>query len=61
MASITDVIMEKYSEKMENFFTEKMSRRVMELDYQLTEDKKALDQIPRRRRKIPYNVSMRWA
>ncbi len=49
MASITDVIMEKYSEKMENFFTEKMSRRVMELDFQLTEDKKALDQIEKAR------------
>lgn len=43
--SITDVILEEYNEKMENFFTEEMSTRVMELDFQLTEDKKALDQI----------------
>lgn len=45
MESVTGVIMEKYSEKMENYFNEKMSLRVMELDFQLTEDKKALDQI----------------
>jgi len=37
--SVTDVSMEKYSEKMENFFTEEMSFRVMELDFQFTEDK----------------------
>lgn len=43
--SITGVILEKYDEKMQNFFTEEMSARVMELDFQLTEDKKALDQI----------------
>lgn len=43
--SITDVILEKYKEKLENYFIEEMSRRVMELDFQLTEDKKALDQI----------------
>lgn len=49
MCSITDVVLEKYDEKMENFFTEKMSLRVMELDFQLTEDKKALDQIEKAR------------
>ncbi len=37
--------MEKYDEKFQNYFTEMMSRRVMELDFQLTEDKAALDQI----------------
>ncbi|MBD5117489.1 MAG: ABC transporter ATP-binding protein [Ruminococcaceae bacterium] len=39
------VILEKYDEKFQNYFTEEMSKRVMELDFQHTEDKKALDQI----------------
>lgn len=43
--SIMGVVMEKYAEKFNNYITEEMSRRVMELDFQLTEDKKALDQI----------------
>lgn len=43
--SAVDVTLEKYQEKMDNFFSEEMGRRVMELDFQLTEDKKALDQI----------------
>ena len=49
VGSVTGVILEKYNEKMENFFNEQMSRRVMELDFQLTEDKEALDQIERAR------------
>lgn len=44
-ASILGCQMEKYDEKFQNYFNELMSRRVMELDFQLTEDKKALDQI----------------
>lgn len=44
-ASVSSILLEKYKEKMENFFTEEISNRVMELDFQLTEDKKALDQI----------------
>lgn len=36
---------QKYGEKFDNYFTEEMSRRVMELDFQVTEDKKALDQL----------------
>ncbi|MDO4302612.1 MAG: ABC transporter ATP-binding protein [Bacillota bacterium] len=43
--SFADVTLEKYQEKMDNFFSEEMGRRVMTLDFQLTEDKKALDQI----------------
>ena len=43
--SVMGVVMEKYAEKFNNHITEEMSRRVMELDFQLTEDKKALDQI----------------
>lgn len=42
--SVTGVVMEKYSEKFENRISEELSRRVMELDFQLTEDKNALDQ-----------------
>lgn len=45
MNSVISVVMEKYSEKFNNFITEEMSRRVMELDFWLTENKKALDQI----------------
>jgi ABC-type multidrug transport system fused ATPase/permease subunit len=43
--SLTSSIMEKYNLKMENYFTEEISTRVMEMDFQLTEDKKALDQL----------------
>lgn len=45
IASILGCQMEKCDEKFQNYFTEMMSRRVMELDFQLTEDKEALDQI----------------
>lgn len=39
------VIIEKYSEKFDNYFSIEMGKRVMEMDFQHTEDKKALDQI----------------
>lgn len=42
--SLLGVVMEKYDDKFQNYFTEEMSKRIMELDFQLTEDKKALDQ-----------------
>lgn len=45
IASVLGVIMDKYDYKFQNYFSEELSRRVMELDFQLTEDKKALDQI----------------
>lgn len=45
IASVLGVTMEKYDEKFQNHFSEELSRRVMDLDFQLTEDKKALDQI----------------
>lgn len=45
IASVLGCIMEKYDYKMQNYFTEQISLRVMELDFQLTEDKEALDQI----------------
>lgn len=38
-------IIERYGQKYENHFNAILSRRIMELDFQLTEDKKALDQL----------------
>lgn len=43
--SLLGQITSKYEEKFDNYFTEEMSKRVMELDFQLTENKEALDQI----------------
>lgn len=53
-AAIASVITEKYKEKMDNYFTEQISLRVMELDFQLTEDKEALDQIEKARTGIDW-------
>lgn len=47
--SVIDVSLEKYSEIFENVFNERLSRRIMELDFQLTEDTQALDQIQKAR------------
>ncbi len=49
IASLLGITMEKYDERMKNYFTEEMSRRVMEMDFQHTEDKNALDQIEKTR------------
>ena len=49
IASMLSITMEKYDERMQNFFSEEMSRRVMEMDFQHTEDKNALDQIEKAR------------
>lgn len=38
-------IIERYGQKFENHFEMILSKRIMELDFQLTEDKKALDQL----------------
>lgn len=38
-------MIERYSTKFENYYKSIMSGRIMEMDFQLTEDKKALDQI----------------
>ena len=38
-------VIERYGQKFENHFNMILSRRIMELDFQLTEDKKALDQL----------------
>lgn len=44
IGSILGVQMEKYDSKFQDYFSEEMGKRIMELDFQLTEDKKALDQ-----------------
>ena len=38
-------ILERYTVKFENYYKTLLSARIMELDFQLTEDKKALDQM----------------
>ena len=38
-------ILERYTVKFENYYKSLLSARIMELDFQLTEDKKALDQM----------------
>ncbi len=43
--SILQCQLDNYDEKFKNYFSEMMCKHVMELDFQLTEDKKALDQI----------------
>lgn len=43
--SIFGNLIERYALKYENYYTMLMSRRTMEMDFQMTEDKKALDQI----------------
>ncbi len=49
LSSFLDITMQKYDERMTNYFTEEMSCRIMELDFQHTEDKQALDQAERAR------------
>lgn len=38
-------IIERYGLKYENYYNIELSKRIMELDFQITEDKKALDQL----------------
>lgn len=44
----------KYQERLDNYFRERTSVHAMELDYQLTEDKKALEQLEK------ANTGMSW-
>lgn len=44
----------KYQERLDNYFRERTSAHAMELDYQLTEDKKALEQLEK------ANTGMSW-
>lgn len=43
--SVFPNIIERYTAKFNNYYTSVISRKVMELDFQLTEDKRALDQL----------------
>jgi ABC-type multidrug transport system fused ATPase/permease subunit len=45
LSGILGNLIERYAVKFENYYKIIMSGRIMELDFQLTEDKKALDQI----------------
>lgn len=45
VSGATNNFLERYSLKFENYYKSVLSKRIMELDFQLTEDKKALDQI----------------
>lgn len=49
LASVLKVHLEKYQTFFDNHFSMVMSRRAMELDFQLTEDKNALDQLAKAR------------
>ncbi len=43
--SLFSITIEKYAEKFNNYFSVEIGRRVMEMDFCHTEDKKALDQV----------------
>lgn len=43
--SVFPNMIERYSTKFENYYKSVFSKKIMELDFQLTEDKKALDQM----------------
>lgn len=45
ITGVLQIQLEKYSDLFDNYFLEEMSLRVMGLDFQLTENKEALDQI----------------
>ncbi|MDE7233923.1 MAG: hypothetical protein K2N29_02575, partial [Ruminiclostridium sp.] len=49
VASVILVELEKYDDKFLNYFNEVISERCMEMDFVLTEDKEALDQIKKAR------------
>ncbi|MCM1308279.1 MAG: ABC transporter ATP-binding protein/permease [Butyrivibrio sp.] len=52
--SVLGVQTEKYAERFDNILSEEISRRAMELDFQLTEDKNALDQIEKAKEGISW-------
>ena len=49
------VHLEKYQDKFYNFVAEEISQRCMEMDFALTENKEALDQIHRGREGLDYS------
>ncbi|MCM1166037.1 MAG: ABC transporter ATP-binding protein/permease [Lachnospiraceae bacterium] len=53
--SALSIHLEKYSDKFYNFVAEEISQRCMEIDFALTENKDALDQISRGRQGLDYS------
>lgn len=53
--SALSVHLEKYSDKFYNFVSEEISQRCMDMDFALTENKEALDQIHRGREGLDYS------
>lgn len=53
--SVLSIHLEKYSDKFYNFVAEEISQRCMEMDFALTENKEALDQINRGREGLDYS------
>lgn len=53
--SVLSIHLEKYSDKFYNFVAEEISQRCMEMDFALTENKDALDQINRGREGLDYS------
>jgi len=47
-------VLEKYDERFKDYFTEELGKKSMSLDFQLTEDKEALDQIERARQGMEW-------
>jgi len=45
LSALFRYLVEKASQRFEDFYSGELSKRIMELDFQLTEDKKALDQL----------------
>ena len=53
--SVLSIHLEKYSDKFYNFVAEEISQRCMEIDFALTENKEALDQINRGKEGLDYS------
>ncbi len=53
--SVLSIHLEKYSDKFYNFVSEEISQRCMEMDFALTENQEALDQINRGREGLDYS------
>ena len=54
LRQLTVTRLNKYNERLDNYFVMRTSAHTMELDYQLTEDKNALDQLEK------ANTGMSW-
>lgn len=49
LSSAVTIALEKYQERLDNYFSMQIGRHAMGMDFQLTEDKKALDQLEKAR------------